>query len=132
MSALLLKMSKKLSLILFILLTLLALSALFISIGLVKPFSPQGKIYEVVLTESGFIPKDITIDHGDSIKFSTTLKEPFWPASDLHPTHGIYPEFDPQEPIEPDKSWTFQFLKSGRWRFHDHLQPILRGTIVVQ
>jgi len=53
------------------------------------------------------------------------------PASDLHLTHGIYPEFDPQEPIDPKNSWSFQFLKFGKWKFHDHLNPYYRGIINV-
>jgi plastocyanin len=94
--------------------------------------TPTGKTYEVILDENGFSPAEIEIKPGDFIKFNTSLSEAFWPASDLHPTHGIYPEFDPQEPIDPDKSWTFQFLKSGRWKYHDHLSPYNRGTIIVQ
>ncbi len=94
-------------------------------------FQP-GQTFKVVLSENGFSPQEITIRYGDSVEFTTNMAEPFWPASDLHPTHGIYPKFDPQEPIEPDKTWTFQFLKSGRWKFHDHLNPIFRGTITVK
>lgn len=96
------------------------------------PVTPPGKTYEVTLTNDGFSPNEITLAPGDSVKFTTTTGQPFWPASDLHPTHGIYPEFDAQEPIEPDKSWTFQFLKTGRWKFHDHLQPISRGVVIVR
>ena len=100
-----------------------------------KPFQttlPQGQIHEIVLGENGFTPNEITIKPGDSIKFTTELNEPFWPASNLHPTHGIYPEFDPQRPIEATSSWTFQFLKLGIWKYHDHLNPYLRGTIIVE
>jgi hypothetical protein len=101
-----------------------------------KQESPEvintGKNYEAVLSEEGFYPPVITINHGDTVTFKTTLKEDFWPASDLHPTHSIYPEFDPQEPIEATSSWTFQFLKVGLWKYHDHLNPYLRGTIIVK
>ncbi len=90
------------------------------------------QVHEIILDENGFTPSEIEIKPGDSIRFTTTLNEPFWPASDLHPTHGIYPEFDPLEPIEPSNSWTFQFLKTGKWKYHDHLQPIFRGIILVQ
>lgn len=92
---------------------------------------PQSQTQEVILTENGFIPNEITIKASDLIKFSTTANKAFWPASDLHPTHGIYPEFDPQSPIEPNKSWTFQFLKTGQWKYHDHLSPYNRGLVTV-
>ncbi len=88
--------------------------------------------HEIRLTESGFIPQETTINKGETIKFSTELKTQFWPASDLHPTHGLYPEFDPQQPIEPNSTWSFKFEKTGTFRFHDHLQPFYRGTINVR
>ena len=92
----------------------------------------SGQTYKIVLTDNGFSPAEITLNHGDLIEFTTTSGKPFWPASDLHPTHGIYSEFDPQEPIDPDKSWNFKFLKTGKWKFHDHLNPIFRGTVSVK
>lgn len=114
------------------LLIFLGLFALILSAAyLFWTMQPQGEILEIILTENGFLPNEITIKNGDKIKFSTNTNKPFWPASDLHPTHGIYPEFDPLKPIDPDKSWTFQFLKSGRWKFHDHLSSEFRGSITV-
>ena len=83
------------------------------------------------LTEDGFVPSAITVAKGDTIVFTTTRAKTFWPASDLHPTHGIYPEFDPKEPIEANQSWSFLFDKTGEWRFHDHLAPLFRGVIHV-
>jgi hypothetical protein len=91
-----------------------------------------GKSHKIVLTEKGFEPENITINQGDSIVFSTTRTKDFWPASNLHPTHEIYPEFDPKEPITPNKTWSFQFNKVGSWKFHDHLFPFYTGTIIVK
>lgn len=86
----------------------------------------------ITLTENGFSPKDITIKKGDVIRFMTTANLQFWPASDPHPTHELFPEFDPQEPINPDQSWLFTFTKPGTWKFHNHLDPTSRGTIIVK
>ena len=47
--------------------------------------------HEVTLTENGFSPPEITINKGDTIKFKTSREKTFWPASNLHPTHSIYP-----------------------------------------
>jgi|SRR3989338_1115347 len=130
-------MSKKSIFILFSVILFLTLTVYFL-VARHQPIQPgtqivpEGQTHEVILTENGFNPQEITIKPGDLIKFSTTLSETFWPASDLHPTHGIYPEFDPQEPIDPDNSWTVQFLKTGKWKYHDHLQPMFRGIIIVQ
>lgn len=88
--------------------------------------------HTVVLTENGFVPQEITIAEGDMVAFTATRQKPFWPASDLHPTHDIYAEFDPKEPIGPDKSWSLRFEREGEWKYHDHLAPVWRGTIVVR
>jgi plastocyanin len=85
----------------------------------------------IQLTENGFEPKELKINLGDTIVFSTNLKSQFWPASDLHPTHLLYPEFDPKKPIEASQSWAFKFEKPGVWTYHNHLNPTTKGTVVV-
>lgn len=85
----------------------------------------------ITLTEYGFSPATLTIQKGDTLTFKTTREKTFWPASNLHPTHTIFPEFDPQEPIEPDTSWSFTFNKLGTWKYHDHLAPSFEGSIIV-
>jgi plastocyanin len=95
-------------------------------------FKQPAKEYTVTLTEEGFSPRELTINKGDTVKFTTSRNVQYWPASNLHPTHEIYPEFDPQEPIESNKSWSFTFNKAGVWKYHDHLGPLYTGIIVVQ
>lgn len=92
----------------------------------------EKKEYVVELREDGFYPRELNIHQGDTVQFETTRSKPFWPASNLHPTHTIYPEFDPQKPIFPTEQWSFQFDKPGQWKYHDHLFPNYRGDIVVQ
>jgi len=90
-----------------------------------------GKNSTIELTSDGFSPNQITISKGSAVKFITTTGKPFWPASNLHPNHGIYPEFDPKQPIDPHASWSFTFDEVGTWNFHDHLAPLYRGSITV-
>ncbi|MDP3794444.1 MAG: cupredoxin domain-containing protein [bacterium] len=99
---------------------------------LARPSTPgASEVHRVQLTENGFQPEPLTIQQGDTVEFRTGRGKPFWPASDLHPTHTIYPKFDPREPIEPGETWSFRFDKTGQWRYHDHLAPLFRGTIIV-
>lgn len=93
---------------------------------------PEGETHEMILGENGYEPENITIKQGDIILFSTSGDQPFWPASDIHPTHGIFPEFDPMEPVPADSAWAFQFNKVGAWSYHDHLYPYFTGTITVE
>jgi len=87
--------------------------------------------YLIELHEDGFYPKELTINLGEVVKFTTLTGRPFWPASDFHPIHTIYPEFDPKNPISPNESWSFKFEKIGKWRLHDHLAPYYTGIINV-
>ncbi|MBI2056267.1 MAG: hypothetical protein HYT37_02710 [Candidatus Sungbacteria bacterium] len=90
----------------------------------------NGKTYTVELREDGFYPKELTIQKGDTVVFTTTREKPFWPASNVHPSHQIYPEFDPKTPIEPHSKWKFSFDKAGEWRYHDHLASQYTGLII--
>jgi len=82
-------------------------------------------------TEEGFVPSELTLLKGEIVYFVTTTNSLFWPASDLHPSHLEYPEFDPMEPIPPGSAWSFTFDSVGKWDFHDHLAPMFTGLITV-
>ncbi len=86
----------------------------------------------VVMDGEKFIPEMVTIKKGEKVRWINQDTNQHWPASDLHPTHAIYPEFDPLEGVPPGKSWTFAFTKIGTWKYHDHLHPLTRGVIEVK
>lgn len=117
----------KISYIIFGVLTLLFLGVfyLFFYTGV----KAEGNVVE--LRENGFYPQELTIDKGDMVTFITTQDNFFWPASNLHPYHTVYLEFDPKEPIKPSDSWNFRFDRVGQWKYHDHLAPIYKGKIIV-
>ena len=53
-------------------------------------------------------------------------------ASDEHPTHLLYPEFDQYKTAERGKDiFRFTFEKVGTWNYHDHLNATMGGTVVV-
>lgn len=85
----------------------------------------------IVLTDRGFEPQELTIQEGTMVTFSTTLDRPYWPASDAHPSHTNYPEFDPRHALSPQESWSFTFNNAGIWNFHDHLRSYFSGTVRV-
>src|SRR5436190_1115276 len=91
----------------------------------------SGTTHIINLTKEGFVPAEITIHQGDVIVFTTTAGQDFWPASDPHPSHEIYPEFDPKRAINSDKNWSFKFDKIGIWNYHNHLLSVERGKVTV-
>ncbi len=98
---------------------------------LISPVSAHSEVTVIEMVPDGFIPSEITIDVNSSVIFINKDSQPRWPASNVHPTHELYPEFDPKRPIEPGESWAFKPKRVGEWKFHDHLLPHMRGVITV-
>ncbi len=128
----------------------------------IKPLSeithqhPDIHEHEVIITKDGFSPAVIEVRIGESVTWENRDTNPHWPASDVHPTHVEYPidhtelgsfygslacrgvgdpkrgAFDPCAPIAPSNHWTFNFIKKGTWRYHDHLISHFVGIILVK
>ena len=98
------------------------------------------KTVQVNITASGFAPKDITINRGDSVKWVNQSEDEVWPASGVHPTHTSYPTtggcigstFDACHGLKTGESFTFQFDIAGNWKYHDHLSASHFGSVTVQ
>lgn len=98
------------------------------------------------MSDSGYDPKEIVITQGQIVEFENVGTKERWPASNIHPTHRVYPNtdiadcntdkeqtmFDACRGIKPGQSYRFQFNEVGEWRFHDHLNASLNGKIIVQ
>src|SRR5260221_323559 len=93
--------------------------------------SPKNEIYTVVISKGDFSPKELTIKKNSQVIFVNKDTESHWIASNDHPLHQLYPEFDIKHPLFPTQSWKFTFDKVGVWPYHDHLNPQSMGTIVV-
>ncbi len=79
-----------------------------------------------------YSPSSITIHQGEILVFLNKSGKAMWPASNIHPTHDIYPAFDPRRPLATDEQWSFVFDKKGIWQYHDHLFPSVRGIVIVE
>jgi len=86
----------------------------------------------VVYNNEGFSPKNITIKTGESIKFINLSDRKMWVASNDHPTHDIYPEFDQKDIVLRGGEYIFKFEKKGKWGFHNHLYSEHEGIIIVE
>lgn len=115
-------MSKKI----FILIILTFSFALLPRASLADKASPS-----IVMSENGFEPAEMIIQKNTTVAFVNEDNVDRWPASNIHPTHEIYPEFDPKRPIPPGNNWVFKFKKAGTFKYHDHLLPHRKGIIEV-
>lgn len=86
----------------------------------------------VVFTKNGISPDVLTIHAGETVTFKTERGKYFWPASDFHPTHTLFPAFDAKRAIAPSDSWSFTFDEPGTYPFHDHLAAYYFGVIRVE
>jgi len=90
------------------------------------------KTWDVSMTDSGFAPANLTIKKGDTVKYANKGTKAIWPASAPHPSHTDYSAFDPKKGIAVGESWSFTFTQSGRWPYHDHLNPTRFGSVTVE
>jgi plastocyanin len=99
--------------------------------------------HTIHMDAEGYSPERLEINQGDTVIFENVDTRERWPASNIHPTHTVYPGsdiakcgtgehiFDACRGLEPGEEFAFTFNKPGRWRFHDHIWPQLVGEIVV-
>lgn len=97
----------------------------------IQDISAHSQTQIVEITKEGFTPQEASVDTGSTIIFINKDSFSHWPASNVHPTHDLYPEFDPKSPVKPAQSWAFKPKKAGEWKYHDHLSPHLRGIVIV-
>jgi len=86
----------------------------------------------IEMSASGFSPAEVTIKAGDTVKFVNKDTKNHRPASGVHPAHQLCPGFDSLEAVEPGESYSFTFNEKKECPMHDHLNPTLRGKIIVQ
>lgn len=85
----------------------------------------------VTYTDTGFVPRQIEINKGETVSFINQSQKVMWVASDTHPAHEILPTFDQFGVSNPGESYQYTFNKKGTWRYHDHVNASQTGTIIV-
>lgn len=91
-----------------------------------------GEIWPVAYDENGFSPSPITVKIGDTVIFENLTGNKASVASDDHPTHLLYPEFDQYKTDQRgEDQFSFTFTEVGTWGYHDHLNADMVGTVIV-
>src|SRR3989344_5462020 len=102
--------------------------------------------YEIIYTDSGYSPSELTIKIGDTVTWKNESSSGMWTASAMHPTHTLYSgtsleehcknnqsdSFDECSSIKSGESWSFTFEKQGTWPYHNHVQTGHFGKIIVK
>lgn len=90
------------------------------------------KTTTVSYTATGFSPESITIKMGDTVKFVNNSGSGMWPAAGPHPVHTSVPGFDAKRMIPAGDSYSFTFTKAQQVSYHNHLNPMQIGKIIVE
>ncbi len=94
--------------------------------------TPLAGSWLVEFTDDGFVPRRLETEVGQQVRFvNGSETSSLWPASNIHPTHQIMPEFDAGSPLRTGETWAFTFRKPGFWRYHNHMSPEHSGLVVV-
>lgn len=104
----------------------------------------QTQSVTVTYTDDGFKPQNITVAKGTTVNFINKSYMPLWVASDPHPEHTDYPEFDSAQANggklpEMGQDFSFVFQKTGTWKYHSHTassdvgtEEVHPGTVTVE
>lgn len=96
--------------------------------------SPSAEVSQNVVNilSSGFMPQTITIKARESVTWVNEDTASHQVNSAVHPTHQVYPPLNSVELIKAGESKSLMFPDAGSFKYHDHLNPSLTGTIVVE
>lgn len=85
----------------------------------------------VKITSTGFSPQTVTIKAGDSVTWMNDDTAMHNVSSAPHPTHTAYPPLNLGN-IAPGSSKSLTFPTAGTYKYHDHLNPSLTGSVIVE
>lgn len=85
----------------------------------------------VEIASSGFSPQNITLKKGGSVTWINSDSENHIVNSAPHPTHTTYPPLN-LGLIKPGDKKSLIFPDSGTYKYHNHLNPSLFGSVTVQ
>lgn len=105
------------------------------SVTLTPTPSAEGNIVnektEVILSQSGFSPKEITIKKGTKVVWTNNSGKAAAINSAPHPVHTSYPPLNLGS-FNDGQSLELSFPDPGTYKYHNHLNASQTGTITVE
>ena len=85
----------------------------------------------VEFRDDGFVPKRLEIEVGQQVQFVNSSESSLWPASNIHPTHQVMPEFRRPAARSVQKvSGHSRSISRDFGATHNHMVPEHSGLIV--
>lgn len=85
----------------------------------------------ITLTASGFTPQTLTVKSGTRIVWLNKSGADGTVNSDNHPTNLLFPFLNLGK-FNNDSSVSVMFTKSGKYTYHNELNPDQGGTVIVE
>ena len=85
----------------------------------------------VSITSSGFSPKEVKIKAGEKITWMNEDSAVHTVNSAVHPTHQVYPPLNLGN-VQAGGKVSLTFPTPGTYKYHDHLNPSLTGSVIVE
>ncbi len=92
---------------------------------------PSNPVVNVVLTNTGFLPKNITLKAGTKVIWVNKSGKTATVSSDDHPTHRLYPFLNLGE-FADGSSVQVVVEKAGKYSYHNHLNASETGIITAE
>ncbi len=91
----------------------------------------NNQVTNVILGESGFVPKDITVKQNTRVIWRNSSGKAATVSSDDHPTHRLYPFLNLGE-FADGSSIQVVVEKAGKYSYHNHYNASETGTITAE
>lgn len=98
----------------------------------VAPSNPADAGRTVEYVDGGFSPNEVQVAPGTTVTFVNKTSQPLWVASDPHPAHTNLPGFDSSADLGLGESYQYTFSTAGKWDFHNHKSPGVKGRVIVK
>lgn len=86
----------------------------------------------VKISSAGFLPKDITIKAEEEVTWVNEDSSDHQVNSAVHPTHQLHPPLNSVGLLKSGEKKSLSFPDTGVYKYHDHLNPTLFGSVTVE
>jgi len=105
-----------------------------------KLAASSGFQHLVSYTDTGFEPDTLTVEDGETVRFTNNSSDDIWIASDSS-SEVIYPrtkvmcgssDLDTCDPFPPQDFWEFTFTMRGTWGIVNNLDKTKKMTVILE
>ena len=93
--------------------------------------APAHKTVTVTYQNGAFNPDNLAIQAGDTVRWVNKHTSAIRIASNPHPFHTSFSALD-SDNLDPDQTYTFTFTTPASVNYHNHFNPGVQGTVIVE